>query len=335
MGILDLIRRLLGLPSTGAAGGIQPLPAGAAEKHDAAQLALRLGIPLARLQGVDRSYREFNIPKRSGGVRPIAAPNPDLMAVQRAINRRLLARLPVHPCATGFRRGYSIVTNAAPHAGRAVVLRMDIRDFFGATRAERVHRYFRVIGWSEEAAGLITALCTRNGALPQGAPTSPTLSNLVNFRLDARLAGMARQPRCVRRNPKTLKQVRPAPVDQAAGDGIFYTRYADDLTFSFGRDDHDAVEAVIWLSKRILSDSGYRLHHKRKLTIRRRHQRQSITGLVVNDAVGLARGTRRWLRAVRHHLATDREASLTPAQLAGWEALEQMVRLQSPAGGAD
>ncbi len=319
MGILELIRRLLGLPSTGAAGGIEPLPAGTVEKHDAAQLALRLGIPLARLQAVDRSYREFNIPKRSGGVRPIAAPNPALMAIQRAINRRLLARLPVHPCATGFRRGYSIVTNAAPHAGRAVVLRMDIRDFFGATRAERVHRYFRVIGWSEEAAGLITALCTRNGALPQGAPTSPTLSNLVNFRLDARLAGMA----------QGVSAARGGAAD------ICYSRYADDLTFSFGVDDHSAVEMVIWLSKRILSDLGYRLHHKRKLTIRRRHQRQTITGLVVNDGVGLARGTRRWLRAVRHHLATDREASLTPAQLAGWEALEQMVRLQSPAGGAE
>ena len=319
MGILELIRRLLGLPSTGAAGGIEPLPAGAAEKHDAAQLALRLGIALAHLQAVDRSYREFNIPKRSGGVRPIAAPNPALMAIQRAINRRLLARLPVHPCATGFRRGYSIVTNAAPHAGRAVVLRMDIQGFFGATRAERVHRYFRVIGWSEEAAGLITALCTRNGALPQGAPTSPTLSNLVNFRLDARLAGMAQGVSAAR----------------AGAPDICYSRYADDLTFSLGVDDHSAVEMVIWLSKRILPDFGYRLHHKRKLTIRRRHQRQTVTGLVVNDGVGLARGTRRWLRAVRHHLATDREASLTPAQLAGWEALEQMVRLQSPAGGAD
>jgi hypothetical protein len=141
---------------------------------------------------------------------------------------------------------------------------------------------------------------------------------------------MAQQLKLAHLNPKTLQKVRP--VTQAAGD-IFYTRYADDLTFSFARDDHGAVEAVIWLTKRILSDFGYRLHHKRKLTIRRRHQRQAITGLVVNDSVALARSTRRWLRAVRHHLATGREASLTPAQLAGWEALEHMVRLQSAGAG--
>ncbi|KKK50571.1 hypothetical protein LCGC14_3123690, partial [marine sediment metagenome] len=280
----------------------------------------RLGVPLMELESVDTSYQEFNVPKRSGGTRRIAAPNPKLKALQRRINRRLLGRLGVHPCATGFRGGCSIVTNAVGHAGRAVVLKMDIEDFFGSTAAKRVEKYFRAIGWAKDAARGLTRLTTHDGALPQGAPTSPTLSNLLNYQLDARLVGVAGAVMTSDRQPASVPP---------GGVGIFYTRYADDLTFSFDADEHDAVEAVIWLTKRIVADYGYRLHQKRKLTIRRRHQSQRVTGLVVNHRPALPRKTRRWLRAVRHHVATGREASLTAQQLAGWDALEHMIQAQS------
>src|SRR6185295_19177959 len=115
-----------------------------------------------------------------------------LKRVQRLILRRLLRRLRSHTAAHGFERGRSIVTAALPHARRAVVLRMDVHDFFLSTKSEKVSSYFRRVGWNAEAATLLTKLCTHRGGLPQGAPTSPRLSNLLNFRLDARLSALAR-----------------------------------------------------------------------------------------------------------------------------------------------
>ncbi|MFC1600902.1 hypothetical protein ACFL34_00960, partial [Candidatus Sumerlaeota bacterium] len=118
----------------------------------------------------------------------------------------------------------------------------------------------------------------------------------------------------------------------AASLGASYTRYADDLTFSLPKGcDRRAANRVILFAKSTLDEFGYRLHLSRKLQIRRRHQQQRVTGLVVNEQVALPRATRRWLRAVRHRLAHNRPATLKPSQLQGWEALEQMVRSQSRA----
>lgn len=271
------------------------------------ELASRLGMAADDLRKTRPAYAEFTVPKRAGGVRRICAPDRPLKTVQRRILKRLLSRLRAHPAAMGFERGRSIVTNALPHAGRAVVLRMDLKDFFGATSARRVRDYFRRIGWNREAAGMLTHLCTHSGGLPQGAPTSPRLSNLVNHGLDARLGGLAR------------------------AFGAAYTRYADDITFSFPADDPQRVRAVIRATKKIVGQAGYSLHQRRKLHVRRPHQQQVVTGLVVNRSVNLPRQTRRRLRAIEHHLATGREATLTPAQMEGWRALQDMVRQQAQA----
>jgi hypothetical protein len=313
MGLGDFFRRLFGEPDTGC---------------NVEELARRLRVGAEELRAMQPAYREFSIPKRAGGTRKIAAPDDKLKSVQRRILRRLLARLKRHPAAMGFERGRSIVTNARPHADKAVVVRMDLKDFFPATTAKRVRDYFRKIGWSREASELLVKLCTRDGGLPQGAPTSPALSNLVNYRLDARLAGLAKKF------------------------GATYTRYADDLTFSFASgkpiartaisprtgekmtlsapsDAAATIHAVIARTRHIVGKEGYELHMKKKLHIRRRHQRQVVTGLVVNDGPPrLPRATRRWLRAVEHHLASGREATLSEAQLAGWRALEAMIATQ-------
>jgi alpha,alpha-trehalase len=111
--------------------------------------------------------------------------------LQRRILRRVLGKLNAHPAATGFERGMSIVTHAQHHVGTAVVVRMDLKDFFSSTPADRVREYFSQIGWDRDSAELLTKFCTHNGRLPQGAPTSPRLSNLLNYRMDARLAGLA------------------------------------------------------------------------------------------------------------------------------------------------
>ena len=164
-----------------------PPPAPPAGTRTIDELAARLKVTVGELTSVPIAYQQFEIPKRHKGMRKILAPVQHLKTIQRQILRRVLGGLKPHPCATGFTRGYSIVSNALPHLGKAAIVRMDLKDFFPSTPALRVNHYFRFIGWNAEAADLLTRLCTHNNALPQGAPTSPKLSNLLNHHLDALL----------------------------------------------------------------------------------------------------------------------------------------------------
>jgi retron-type reverse transcriptase len=273
--------------------------------HGVDELARRLGWSRAALEAVRPSYQTFSVPKRSGGKRRLDTPADPLKALQRQILRRLLKRLRCHQAATGFQPGQSIVTNARRHVGQAVVVRLDLKNFFESTPAYRVYRYFRAIGWNRQAAGFLTSWCTHRGRRPQGAPTSPRLSNLVNYHLDCRLAAMAKRM------------------------GLAYTRYADDITLSFPTDERKLMRYMIGFVRRVAAQSGYRVHGRKKMRIRRRHQQQRVTGLVVNEQARLPRATRRWLRAVDHHLRTGRPSTLTPAQRAGWSALETMIAGQS------
>ncbi|NNF42779.1 MAG: RNA-directed DNA polymerase [Phycisphaerales bacterium] len=272
--------------------------------YDLDELARRLGVLRADLEGVERRYHAFEVRKRGGGTRKIFAPDATLKALQRRILRRLLALLVSHDAVHGFETGRSIVTNARVHAGRAVVIRLDIRQFFPSTTADRIERLFRHLGWKREAAHRLTELCTWSDGLPPGAPTSPRLANLVNYRMDTRLAGLA------------------------SSLGAIYTRYADDLTFSLERDEPRRVGGLIGGTDAIVADHGYRLHRRRKLHIRRQHQQQLVTGLVVNGGVNLPRVTRRRLRAIDHALALGRGATLNAEQMEGWHALLAMVEQQ-------
>jgi RNA-directed DNA polymerase len=267
-------------------------------------LARRRGMGPRELRSFTPTYREARIPKRSGGTRRLLVPDDRTKALQRRILRRLLGRLRAHPAATGFEVGKSIVSNAFPHVGRAVVVKLDVVDFFPATAAHRLDNYFRRIGWDADAAALLVKLTTHENGLPQGAPTSPRLSNLVNFHIDSQFSALAARRRGS------------------------YTRYADDITFSFEKDRPRRVRGVVQKARKILAANGYLMHVRRKLSVRRAHQRQAVTGLVVNAKVALPRERRRWLRAVRHRMATGKAATITPAQLQGWEAFERMVRTQ-------
>ena len=295
--MFGFLRKLFG-------GQADPAPAAAAGRLGIDDLARWLEVPLAELRATHVAYQRFHIPKRSGGTRTILAPQPQLKALQRRILHRLLSRLRAHACATGFERGHSIVTNAVPHAGQEVVIRLDLKDFFFTTSAQRVDRYFRAIGWDADAAALLTRLCTFEASLPPGAPTSPRLSNLVNWRLDARLFAAA--------------QAR----------GAAYSRYADDITFSGPQGATGRVNDLISLAKRILEDEGYELHTDKKLRIARRPDRQIVTGLVVNARVNLPRRTRRRLRAIEHRLRTNGRATMTASQISGWRALLAMIDMQ-------
>lgn len=247
------------------------------------------------------AYVEAFIRKRRGGTRRLLVPDEPTKALQRALLHRAFAGLKSHPAAMGFEAGRSIVDNALPHVGRAVVIQMDVQDFFPTTSAQRVEAYFRRIGWNRQAAALLTRLTTHEGGLPQGAPTSPRLSNLVNYGIDERLARFAKRRKG------------------------YYTRYADDITFSFPKDYPKRVRGVIQMTKRILKAHGYTLHERQKLHIRRRHQRQIVTGLVVNERVNLPRRQRRRLRAAMHRHRTGGTPTWTLQQLQGWAALLGMI----------
>jgi retron-type reverse transcriptase len=271
------------------------------------ELAKRLGVPEEQLREARVEYKEAFVRKRSGGTRRLLIPSDELKSLQRRILRRLVARLKTHQAAMGFEPGLSIVDNAMVHAGHAVILKMDIVDFFPSTSADTVRRYFRDIGWCREAAELLTSLTTCEGGLPQGAPTSPRLSNLVNYKLDARIAGYAETQ------------------------GATYSRYADDITIGFLDDCPGTIRSAATTVRTIIRESGYR-PNGRKQKILRRHQQQKVTGLVVNDRVNVPRSIRRKLRAVEHRLDTGGRATMTREQLDGWKALLAMVEKQRGGG---
>jgi hypothetical protein len=267
---------------------------------DIDELARRLGASTLELQRTTIDYRTLSIPKRTGGVRKLAVPSPALKTLQQRLLRRVLGKLRAHKAACGFERGRSIADHAGRHIDCAVVLKFDLQDFFNATPAARVEAYFRAIGWNDEAAALLTKLCTWQGSLPQGAPTSPRLSNLVNHQLDARLTAAAERR------------------------GATYSRYADDLAFSLDPEVANQAGGVVDDVKRIVRECGYRLN-RGKTRIMRRHQRQQLTGLIVNEGLNLPRETRRRLRAIEHQRRQGREVTLSDAQIAGWQAFRAMI----------
>ncbi|RME27953.1 MAG: RNA-directed DNA polymerase [Deltaproteobacteria bacterium] len=267
------------------------------EGLDTGELARRLGVSESDLDCSPR-YNVRTIPKRNGGRRRIAEPSRELKQLQRVILRRLLSRLKAHPAAHGFEKGRSAVTHSANHCGKKLIVVLDIEDFFRNTTERRVRDYFRSIGWNEKASELLTRLTTFEGGLPQGAPTSPRLSNLVNYTMDLRLSRF-----CDMRS-------------------ITYSRYADDLCFS--TDDESWTGQLLRTVPEILSDFGYRVN-RAKTRFLRAHQRQLVTGLVVNEKVNLPRSTRRWLRAVEHRMLLGGTPTISEQQFRGWLAYRQMV----------
>jgi RNA-directed DNA polymerase len=244
---------------------------------DAEHFARLVGYSTSYLYGAANSashyYREFSIPKARGGTRQIREPLPSLKEIQRWILDNILCRIPVHRFAKGFVPNHSLRDNARFHVRQPAVLKLDIENFFGSIAYVDVYGVFRRSGYSRQLSVLLAKLCTLDGTLPQGAPTSPALSNLVVYNLDHRLSSFTRKR------------------------GLRYTRYADDLTIS-GK--LDAGEVVSLVSK-ILSDLKLALNPS-KTRLMLRHERQIVTGVVVNDGLRAPREMRRTLRQVGHYV---------------------------------
>ncbi len=238
-------------------------------------------------------YAYFEIPKRSGGTRLLAAPQPKLARAQQWILHNVLEKLETEEPAHGFIKGRSTMSCALPHVGKDLVVNVDLKDFFPTITISRVRGVFQRLGYSPAVATVLALLCTEpprapvdfDGkrlyaavgprALPQGACTSPALSNQVAKKLDRRLAGMAKKH------------------------GWTYTRYADDLTFS--ADDRTRADAPILLARvrHIVEEESFAINPK-KGRVQRAAARQSVTGIVVNDRPGVPREEVRRLRAILH-----------------------------------
>ncbi|MCA9062214.1 MAG: RNA-directed DNA polymerase [Planctomycetaceae bacterium] len=249
------------------------------------------------------SYSSHRIPKRSGGYRLLEVPDEQTKMLQRRLLRRVLSKLSAHPAAVGFETAKSIVDAARPHTSKGVVIRIDITDFFQSTTTERVAAWFRGIGWDADSVDFLTKFVCHDGHLPQGAPTSPRLSNLINAGMDTVLQRIATER------------------------GGTYTRYADDITISFRRLSGRRARGVVQHVRRTLTAFGYRVN-TRKTRILRNHQQQTVTGLVVNRTISIPRKQRRKLRAIRHRIANGQPATMTTDQLAGWDAFLAMVEQQ-------
>jgi len=277
-------------------------------------------------------YHRWLVPKRDGTSRLISAPKPELKAVQRWIMREVTEHLPVHGAAHGFLVGRSIVSNARVHAGARVIVKLDLRGFYPTVTMRRVKGLLRRAGLGEQVATVMALLATEapreavvtHGrthyvalgprSLPQGAPTSPSITNALCLRLDCRLAGLARSLGCR------------------------YTRYADDLTFSWHGDAASRVGALLRGAGAVVRAEGFEVHAQ-KTRVMRAGARQKVTGLVVNAApdgrpdARVPRKTQRELRAAIKNRELGRPGKgETLEQLKGMAAF---VMMTDPARGKD
>jgi retron-type reverse transcriptase len=258
-------------------------------------------------------YIRFTIPKRSGGVRTLFAPHDNIAAAQRWVLENILNKVPVHAAAHGFVTGRSTVSNAAAHVKRDVLVNADLTDFFPTITFPRVRGIFKQLGYSPAVATVLALLCTESPrrvveyagktfhvatgprALPQGACTSPALSNLASRRMDSRLAGIAGKL------------------------GWNYTRYADDLSFSATGEASKRVGYLLARIRHITADERFTVN-ERKTRILRQSDSQTVTGIVVNDRPGVPRDTVRRLRAILHRAKSEGLAAQNRDKLPHFEA---------------
>jgi len=219
-------------------------------------LAKLLGAPEAYVEGLsgrcDRMYRRRELPKKSGGTRVLQVPKGELKQVQRRLNG-LLQRVELPECMHGCRPGHSIVHNALPHVGKPMVVKIDVKDFFASVRPDHVYRAFVGLGCSPDVSHVLTRLTTHKFELPQGAPTSPALANLVFA-------------------PIALRFQRLAEAHRAD-----YTDYVDDNAFSGPR----YLPRLLPLICKILGQSGFRVKTEKSRGLDRSGE-QVVTGVKVN-----------------------------------------------------
>ena len=236
-------------------------------------------------------YNRFRIPKRSGSDRIISAPKTYLKEAQSWINTEILEKIQPEKEATAFRKNKNILDNALPHSNQGTVIRVDLADFFSTITFPRTRGLFSSFGYNSGVSTVLALLCTDTDRrevvyqsenwyvsqgprkLPQGATTSPALSNLVARNLDRRIRGY-------------LKYLE---------DDWIYTRYADDLVLSHPDKNVDVGMLLTYLN-RVIRDEGFKVNKKKTVIMRTPH-RQMITGLILHESG--VRVPKKYLKKVR------------------------------------
>ncbi|VXC34524.1 conserved hypothetical protein [Flavobacterium sp. 9AF] len=268
-----------------------------------AQLADAMGITTKMLTywayhrpvSLTSHYYTFEIAKKSGGKRKIAAPKKGLKKLQNWILTSILSKIALQDEVHGFTSKRSIVSNAQPHIGKTVVVNMDLKDFFPSVHYKRVKGLFSTLGYSEQIASILALLCTQaetkqvtldnvlyyvqqgNRVLPQGSPASPAISNLIAYKLDKRIKGLAKRY------------------------GFTYTRYADDLTFSSDTATDKDIAALLHFAKKISTSEDFTVHPD-KVHVMKQSRQQKVTGVVVNEKPNIDRNRLRQFRALLHQI---------------------------------
>ncbi len=297
-----------GLVDTSSAGVERLREKGLPALTSGNDLAMMLGVPLATLRWLCFHrrgaalvhYHRFAIPKKTGGTRAISAPKPRLAKAQRWVWKNILEKIEPSAEAHGFVKKRSTVSNATPHVARRVVLNLDLKDFFPTVTFRRVKGLFQSFGYNEHVATVLGLLCTEpprvltefdgrtlyvalgQRVLPQGACTSPAITNILCRHLDARLLGLGKRHGCS------------------------YTRYADDLTFS--GDAPRVLGRLLRSTRSILAEEGF-VEQTTKTKVMHRACRQEVTGLSVNERVGIPRKYARTLQAILYNCARNGMAS--------------------------
>lgn len=242
---------------------------------------------LLRVVPLANRYRAFQLQRKSGTPRTIQAPIKPLKAIQATLAAGLQAYYRPRAAVHGYVPVKSILTNARVHRRQLWVLRVDLADFFPSVNFGRVRGLFLKPPFSfpEKVATLLAQICCHNNQLPQGAPTSPLISNLVCRGLDAQLSRLATSER------------------------LYYTRYCDDLVFSTNRskmpssivlrDEETGLVRAGSALVQIVQGNGFRINET-KTVLRKRTQRQMVTGLVTNAFVNVPRDYIRSIRSLLH-----------------------------------
>lgn len=240
--------------------------------------------------GPNHQYTEFTIKKRTGGTRAIAAPYTGLKAIQKKLSSNLQDIYMVKKAVHGFVREKTILTNAHNHSRKKYVFRIDLKNFFPTIHFGRVMGLFcaKPYSFKRKIAILIAKIACYNDVLPQGSPCSPVIANMVCAYMDKQLGDLAKE--C----------------------GCFYTRYADDLTFSTNKSIFPKEIAYLTDSKwepsaglvQLIQKHSFEINPQ-KTSMRTRSDRQLVTGLIVNDYPNIQRKRLKQVRAMLHDWKTN------------------------------
>lgn len=243
-------------------------------------------------------YKRFKVAKKSGGYRLISAPMPRLKKAQHYILEHILNKVTMHTKAHGCVLEKSILSNAIPHVNKDVVINQDLKNFFPSITYKRIKGVFKSLGYSEQVAVIFALLCSepkildvsllgeqyfsQHGTrfLPQGSPCSPAIANIICKKLDYRLDGLAKKYE------------------------FTYSRYVDDITFSGSKTQFSKIPALLKYSSKIVRSESFTLHPE-KLRVMKRHQRQEVTGVIVNEKPNINKASLKRFRALVFQIEKD------------------------------